>query len=255
MSGEGKLMASADTKLNQIVTLWSVVRQAHTDESEQGRQARQRLLERYLCAIRRYLLGAVRDADTADDLVQDFAIRFLGGALAGADPSRGRFRDFVKGVLFHLVADYHKKKARGHRQFADDAPEPGADCSLAAERELAFAQSWREETLARGWAALQKHEQTQGQPYYTVLRLRAQKPDLSSAQLAVEVSAQLGKEVTAAGVRKTLERARDAYAEFLVEDIAQGLDAPTRERIEEELADLGLLEQCREAVARWHPSA
>jgi hypothetical protein len=40
-----------------------------------------------------------------------------------------------------------------------------------------------------------------------------------------------------------------------VEDIAQGLDDPTRERIEEELADLGLLEQCREAVARRHPSA
>jgi hypothetical protein len=108
--------------------------------------------------------------------------------------------------------------------------------------------------MARCWAALQKHEQSQGQPYYTVLKLRAQKPDLSSSQLAVELSGLMGKEITAAGVRKTLERARDTYAECLVDDIAQGLDAPTRDRIEEELADLGLLEQCREAVARWHPS-
>lgn len=247
--------SSPDAKLNQIVTLWSVVRRAHADEPEQARQARQRLLERYLGAIRRYLLGAVRDAEAADDLVQDFACRFLSGALAGADPTRGRFRDFVKGVLFHLVADHHKKKSRGHRQLADDAPEPGADCSLAAEREAAFARSWREETLARAWEALRLHEEAHSQPYYTILRLRAQKPDLSSAQLAVELSAILGKDVTAAGVRKSLERARDLFADLLVEDIVQGLDGPSRERVEEELADLGLLEQCREALARWQPGA
>ncbi len=247
-------MDTTETKqLNQIGTLWSVVRRAHAGADDEARQARQRLLERYTGAVRRYLLGALRDAEAADDLAQDFACRFLAGSLGGADQSRGRFRDFVKGVLFNMIADYHKKRSRGPRQMAEDAPEPGADCAQAAERDAAFTRGWREELLSRAWEALRRQEQDTRQPYHTVLRLRAEKPHLSSTQLAEELTVSLGRELTAPGVRKTLERARDAFGDLLLDEIAQGLDAPTRDLIEEELADLGLLEQCRDAVARWRP--
>lgn len=243
-------MADTDTMLNQIVTLWSVVQRAQGDEPEQGREARQRLLERYQGAVRRYLLGALRDAEVADELFQEFAYRFLSGTVAGADPSRGRFRDFVKGVLFRLVADHHRKKAREGGRFVESRSEPSAACSLLAEWEAGFTQSWRDEALARCWELLRQHEQ----PYYTVLRLRAEKPECKSAELATEASRALGRELTAVAVRKILERARTAYADLLVEHIAQGQEAPTRERIEEDLAELGLLEQCRQAVARWGPN-
>jgi RNA polymerase sigma-70 factor (ECF subfamily) len=237
-------------RLNQIATLWSVVRQAHSDPGEAGRAARGALLERYSGAIRRYLLGVLRNADAADDLFQEFAYRFLHGDLRGADRERGRFRDYVKGVVFHLVADYHQKKKRTPGSLPEDALEPGAECALAAEREEAFRTSWRDELLARTWTALEAEEKTTGQPFYTVLRFRADNSDVHSAEMAERLSAPLGKPLTAAGVRKTLERARDRFADRLLDEIAQALDDTSRERLEEELIDLGLLDHCRPALER-----
>jgi DNA-directed RNA polymerase specialized sigma24 family protein len=241
---------SDPSRLNQIVTLWSAVRQAHDDPGDAGRAARAALLERYRGAIHRYLLGALRNPDTAEELAQDFAFRFLHGDLRGADRDRGRFRDFVKGVLFHMVADYHLKKKKFAGISSSDLSEPGAECSVMAEREEAFRVSWRDEMLARSWAALQADEKSNGQPFYTVLRFRADHADMPSAQMAEQLSGPLGKSLTAAGVRKTLERARDRFADLLLDEIAQAIDTPSRDRLEEELIDLGLLEYCRDALQR-----
>src|SRR5262245_6056278 len=128
---EGMHPGDPNERLNQINTLWSVVRQAHDDTGEKARAARRDLLARYGGAIGRYLLGAMRDEEAANDLAQDFAYRFLHGDLRGADPTRGRFRDFVKGVLFHMVADYHSKRKRDPGLLSSSAVEPGGDCSFA----------------------------------------------------------------------------------------------------------------------------
>jgi RNA polymerase sigma-70 factor (ECF subfamily) len=239
-----------EARLNQIATLWSVVRTAHSDTSVEARPARQTLLDRYYAAIHRYLLGALHDTDAADELAQEFAMRFLHGDLRGADPERGRFRDFVKGVLFHMVADYHNKRKREPALLSPDAAEPGAECALASEREEAFRTNWRDELLGRAWEALEADEKAQGQPFYTVLRFRADHPELGSAQIAEQLSGPLGKPLTAAGVRKTLERARARFEDLLLEEIAQTLTVPSRDRLEEELIDVGLLEHCKAALAR-----
>ena len=107
--------ASAGPSLNRISTLWTLVRTAHgpgaDDEARVDAQAK--LLERYQRAIYRYLLHVLRrDADAADELFQEFALRFLRGDFKGADQRRGRFRDFLKGVLIHLVADHHRRLQR-----------------------------------------------------------------------------------------------------------------------------------------------
>lgn len=238
------------TQLNQIATLWTRVRQAHGDDGEDGRQARHLLLTRYQGAIRRYLLGALRNPDAAEELSQDFAYRFLTGGLKGADRERGRFRDFVKGVLFHLVADYHQKRKRDPGQLSSGSFEPGADCSVAAEREEAFRMSWRDDLLTRTWAALERAEQEHHQPFYTVLRFRAEHPKLSSTEMAEKLSVLLGKPLNAPGVRKTLERARDRFGDLLLDEIADATANPSRAALEEELSELGLLEHCRDALDR-----
>jgi RNA polymerase sigma factor (sigma-70 family) len=237
-------------RLNQINTLWSQVRRAHDDTGDAARAARHALLERYGGAIHRYLLGALRDEEAANDLAQDFAFRFLHGDLRGADPNRGRFRDFVKGVLFHMVADYHSKRKRQPALISDSIAEPGEHCSLASEREEAYRTAWRDELFARAWAALEAHQKEHDQPFYTVLRFRADNPDVPSHEMAEKLAGPLGKSVTAAGVRKTLERARDKFHDLLLEEIAQAVDPATRERLEEELIDLGLLEYCTPALQR-----
>jgi len=103
---------------------------------------------------------------------------------------------------------------------------------------------------SRAWQALEPSRRNRDSCFYTVLRFRADHPDLRSGNIAEELSGQLGKSLTAAGVRKTLERARDRFADLLLDEIAQAVDAPTRERLEEELIDLGLLEHCKSALDR-----
>jgi DNA-directed RNA polymerase specialized sigma24 family protein len=240
----------SDRHLSRISTLWSLVSAAQHEPGGDSRAAQQKLLERYGSAIRRYLLGAVRDADAAADLWQEFVYRFLHGDLRGIDPERGRFRDYVKGVLFHLVADYHKKRQRLPRQLPSEHPEPAVSCEPDAEQEQVFLASWRDELLARTWAALAAADEANGQSFHAVLRFRAEHPELRSDEMAEQLSGTLGKSLTAAGVRKTLERARDRFADLLLDEIAQALSNPTVENLEEELIDLNLLEYCRPALER-----
>src|SRR5947209_10718982 len=172
-----------DQHLSQIYTLWTLVSRAQRDEGTAVRDAQGALLERYGGAIRRYLLGALRDPDAAEELYQEFAYRFLHGDLRGADPQRGRFRNFVKGVLFHLIADHHKRKQRQPRPLTPDHPEPAVEAPAVHAEDEAFLANWRDELLARAWLALGQLQRDQGQPYHTVLRFRAEHPDLPSARM------------------------------------------------------------------------
>ena len=54
----------------------------------------------------------------------------------------------------------------------------------------------------------------------------------------------------AGGVRQTLHRARERFADLLLDEVIQSLDHPDAERLEQELIDLALLEYCRPALER-----
>lgn len=239
-----------DQHLSRIQTLWTLVCQAHQGSPNAASDAQRRLLECYGGAVRRYLIGALRDQDAADDLFQDFAYRFLNGDLRGADPQRGRFRDFLKGVLFHLIANYQKKRHGRHKQMPEDHPEPAVEPPSLMDSDREFLTSWRDELLDRSWAGLKEVERQTGQPFDTVLRFRAENPDLPSPKMAEELSRRLAKPLTAAGVRQILHRARERFADLLLDAVTQSLDGPTTEQLEQELIDVGLLEYCRPALQR-----
>src|SRR5262249_57514629 len=93
-------------------------------------------------AVYRYLIGAVRDPDIADELFQEFALRLMRGAFRRADPRRGRFRDFLKTALSHLVTDHYRRQGRGPRPY-HGSPQPATDRSTPAEAEERFAAEWR----------------------------------------------------------------------------------------------------------------
>src|SRR5439155_18741071 len=125
--------------------------------AEAATSARQQLLERYGAAVRRYLRKLLRDPDAADEVFQEFAFHLVHGDLRGADPRRGRFRNFVKGTLFHLIADYHKRQ----RKWPGPLPDEGAALianSADVESDRQFVESWWDELLARAWAALGRVE-------------------------------------------------------------------------------------------------
>jgi RNA polymerase sigma-70 factor (ECF subfamily) len=237
-------------RLSRISTLWSLVCEAHRGPAEGAQAARKLLLERYGGAVRRYLRKVVGDPDAADEIAQEFAVELLHGALHGANPTRGRFRNFVKGTLFHLVADYRKQK-RGWPE-----PLPAEDPTLAANQEATdsdrqFMESWCDELLARAWDALADVEAKSGQPFHTVLRYRADHPKTRSPQMAEQLTVQLGRPLTAAGIRQTLHRARQKFADLLLEEVAQSLENPSLEKLEQELIELGLFDYCHPALERY----
>ena len=172
--------------LSQIQTLWTLVRQRHAGSAEKA-TAQRRLIDRYGGAVLRYLRGALHDPNAAEEVFQEFAYRLLHGDLGGADPQRGRFRYFVKGVLFHMVADHHRRQQRQPRQLHPEMPEPAVEPASSEEQDKAFLASWRDELLARTWQALEESERESGQPFFRVLRFKVDHPEMPSAQMADEL--------------------------------------------------------------------
>jgi RNA polymerase sigma-70 factor (ECF subfamily) len=235
--------------------MWTLVAEAGHGPALGKSDPRLALIQRYQGAAYRYLLAAVRDPDVADELFQEFALRVVQGRFSRAGPTKGRFRDYLKSALVHLVTDHYRAR-RKRSSIADPAlleavatdPEP-------LEVDASFLASLRDELLARAWANLAEAEQRGGPSHYSVLRFRADHPALSSPEMAAQLNAQLRptSPFTDTSVRKALQRARAAFADFLVADVAHSLGHPTAEELQQELIDLGLLDYCAPALARRHP--
>jgi DNA-directed RNA polymerase specialized sigma24 family protein len=235
--------------LSQMTTRWSLVFQAHQGSKETASAAQRDLLLRYRGAILRYLLGALRDPGAAEEVAQEFALSFLRGDFRQAHPDRGRFRDLVKTVLFHQIVNYHRQRQKDARlqPLPADAAAPEPDL---AEADRQFLERWRAELLDRTWEALAAEQAPTGQLLYPVLLFRARHPDLPSAQMAEQLGAELGKPLTAAGVRQTLHRARERFADLLLEEVTRSLQTSEPERVAQEVSELGLLPYCRPALQR-----
>jgi RNA polymerase sigma factor (sigma-70 family) len=243
---------SLNSRLSRISTIWTMLGNAELQSRRTATDKHCALIQRYQGAVYRYLLGALRDPDAADEVFQDFALRVVQGAFRRADPERGRFRDYLKTTLSHLVTDYHNRLRRRPTLLdkAYDGPD-AAPCNAADDDER-FLQSWREELMARAWQSLEKAEREGGQPYYTVLRFRTENTDATSAEMADRLTQQLKPEhpFTDMGIRKTLQRAKSRFADLLLDEIAQSLEDPTPDQLEQELIDLELLPYCRSALLR-----
>ena len=243
-----------ESHLSRIETHWTAVVHAHRGAAGEAGEARAALLERYGGAVRRYLLASLHESDAADDLAQEFALRFLRGDFKNADPGRGRFRDFLKRAVYHLMMDHHRRRRANPMFLGDGAPDVAAeDCGADAwdqQIDRQFLESWREQLMSHAWTALEKVQERTGQPFADVLRLRVACPDLRSPQLAEQLSDRLGRPVNAGWVRLILHRARDMFVESLLGHVEESLGVHSPERLEEELLELGLLEYCRSALKR-----
>lgn len=227
-------------RLSQIHTHWSGVIKAH-QTGDAAARARNELAHRYLGAIHRYILGAVRNEDLAADLTQEFGLKLVTGAFASASPERGRFRDFIKTAVRNLITDYHRR--RKPVNLPEDFPE------LEARQEQDdFSQQWRQELFDRTWEALSHVEKQTGQPFHLAMRLKAE--NLRSAQIAERLTQETGKATNEVAVRKLVQRAREQFAQLLWDEVARSIQSNDPQLIEEELIDLQMYEQCKPALER-----
>lgn len=224
-------------------TRWSMIQKAHGHSMAGGEEARNYLVMRYSAAIRSYVKVMTRNDDQADELTQDVIVRLLQGDFAGADPQRGRFRDLLKTAVRNMVRNrWAKQKTR--RTVDLDVAE--VDPEESSEVDHAWTESWQHQLLELAWARLQAYQDSHaGSVAHTALKTRTDFPDDTSEELAARLAERLNKPVKPDQARQLVRRARVRFAEFLLEEIADGLTEPTPDNIQEELGQAGLLELVR----------
>jgi len=242
----------AEEKLSQIQTLWTAIRETRAAPAV-ACGAQVRLLERYLLPIQRYLRTALRDPDAAADVCQEFVLRFLRGGYDGADPVRGRFRDFLATVLRNLVIDHERARKRQPESLGAAGREL-EDQAAGEALDRTFQAAWCEHLMASAWKALARHDRQTGQHLHRVLRFKADHLTLRSPEIARRLSELLGKAVSPEWVRKWLPRAGERFKDLFLDEVARSLRDARPETLEQELADLELLDGCRGALERRRES-
>jgi RNA polymerase sigma-70 factor (ECF subfamily) len=135
-------------------TSWTTIRSA----GKKDEPALERFAERYREPVLAFIRGrGLRDPE-ADDVCQDVFLRLMKSeTLAGADPSRGRFRSLLLAVAVHSIQDQARKARREPLPIGAGPIEAGAvepvDPATLPEKDEAFDRAWilhlSERALAR----------------------------------------------------------------------------------------------------------
>ncbi len=226
-------------RLTEIPTCWTTIRTAHAPNAEgaplgqEAAEAMDRLIGRYHDAVGRYLRLKLRDENLADEVSQEFWIKLMSNKLAAADPSKGRFRDYLRTVLHRLIIDHFRAK-----KIQSLPPGDLLDPSTVDED---FDHVWRESVIRRVWSRLETYEvATHNNRYATVLHLRVENPDAPIEELAAKLGRQLHGSVRPEAFRKTLQRARSKFLELLIQELRETIHPAEPADIEAEIYDLGL---------------
>jgi DNA-directed RNA polymerase specialized sigma24 family protein len=207
---------------------------------------------RYGTALRRYVGALVRDAHDADDVSQSLLLQIFAKGLARRAPERGRFRDYLKAVARNVARGYLAGKRRAAPGQTDLAEVPAPEAESELDRQ--WLADWRGCVLKAAWTALELHQYQRPESYcHAVLRLTAEYPHDSSAQLAARLAGQVGRPVRPDAFRKQLSRARRLFAELLWQEVAHTLADPSPERVVEELGELRLLTHVRDYLPPPRP--
>src|SRR3954470_18004769 len=93
-----------DVRLSQLVTRWTLLL-----HSQRPGAAAAALLPRYWAAVYRYVAGVLGEA-AAEEVCQEFCLRFVRGDFRHARPERGRFRDYVRTAVIHLISEFRARR-------------------------------------------------------------------------------------------------------------------------------------------------
>jgi RNA polymerase sigma-70 factor (ECF subfamily) len=224
--------------LDEISTRWTLIRDPV------------QFAMRYAPAIRKYLKALLKSSHDAEEVAQDFLLKGLLRGGAPATQLRGRFRHYLKAAVRNAALTHLQRQKPVRAGGAIDPAhlaDPRDEQTLAEQDWLA---EWRRCLIDRALQALDHHQQrTPDNLFYTVVRLSLDHPDEDSRALADRASTAAGRPILPAAFRKQLSRARRRFAELLAAEVAQTLEQPTPDQVEEELSEVGLLSYVRPYLA------
>lgn len=181
--------------------------------------------------------------DDAEDLVQGFFLHLIEhGTVARADPSHGRFRNFLRGALRWFLANERERanacKRSGHASFVQiDIVEAEVSLQSDADREMAldlqFDRQWARTLVRNALDALRSEYAKSGQAgVFTVLQtcLDPSRETPAYSVLAVQLASNEG------AVKVAVHRLRSRFRSALRREVTMTVE--TAEEIEHELAYL-----------------
>jgi len=112
-------------------THWTVVLRAVAPGTDDFRRAFGVFWERYHGPLRAFLRSQGHTVDANEELLQGFLAGIVSGSLRGADPSEGRFRNYLLRSLTNYVASDMRAKRRQKR--GADAPHVSLEAQHDAE--------------------------------------------------------------------------------------------------------------------------
>ena len=224
-------------------TSWTKVLAARTTASTESRQALEGLCRTYWYPLYAYVRRLGHGPDEARDLTQAYFAEFLEKAyLEDYDPSRGRFRVFLKASLKHFLSKQREKEKawkRGGRTevFSLDSPDGENRYRYEpADRmtpEEIFERRWALTVLERALGQLRKEQEDAGRGR-EFARLEGFLTGLETKTPYREIATELG---TSEGVVKsTLHRLRERFGEILRIEIAETVSGP--DQVDDEVKHL-----------------
>jgi RNA polymerase sigma factor (sigma-70 family) len=209
-------------------THWSVVRAAGQVDSARSTAALENLCSTYWYPLYAYVRRRGQDAEGAKELTQEFFARLLAkGLLAGVDPTKGRFRSWLLGVMNHFLAhEWARVRAqkRGGGQPAFSLDEIHAEDRYRLEPtdesspEKIFDRRWAFTVLSQAEGRLRQEHVTarKGELYSSLKGFVSVDGESVTYE---EAGRQLG--LTPSAVKSAIHRVRQRYQELIREEIAQ----------------------------------
>jgi RNA polymerase sigma factor (sigma-70 family) len=161
-------------------TLWEVVRRAGDRSESERKKGLEELARIYWKPVYSYFrLSWTRSNEDCKDLVQAFFLwLFAGDALAKYDPTRGRFRAFLKSLVKHFVQHHDEAMGRlkrgggisfvplddGDRSLESQIPDPRFN-----NPDAAFDRTWKESVLKRAFQAVRARLEERGKTVHMKL--------------------------------------------------------------------------------------
>jgi RNA polymerase sigma factor (sigma-70 family) len=226
-------------------TLWGRVVEAAGSDSPGARDALAGLFQAYWYPIYALIRRRGHDPDEAQDLAQAYFSRLLErGILGRADPGKGRFRAFLRADCVFFLADRRDaaralKRGGGDTLLSIDARDAEGRYLIEPAGpetpEALFDRAWALALLA--WA-LEQIAPEQGGPARLRLfeRLKVVLTEGPRAVPYASIADELG--MTVAAVESAARRLRKRFAEAVRSEIAETLDDPSPESVEDEIRSL-----------------
>ena len=233
--------------ISQIMTRWTLVFRAREQSSgNDGSAARSQLVSRYAVAITRFLYGILKKAGRiqhAEDITQNVFVMILEGGLNGADPAKGRFRDYLKGALRYSL---NRQLQRIDREVKRESPADAIELAQLIEESFEsneFESQIRFGILNQAFVRLEQFDESSGQYFAALLKWRRDNLAESSVVMAAYLTGIRKQPTTPENARKMRQRAAKKYSECLADVIMESLPMEQRSRadFEEQLRKLDLM--------------